>query len=388
MRMLATLYVEFQSKEDAFIKFGNSVDLFIRENFDIMCDSIDIITKKEDGAIKSGQRKNIYYMLVRSAKRLRDKLFQEKNDELSSELNSFLRLLKSNEDVLISNALYNLENQKLRKSRKPCQLPLESDIKMVFEHIQLKFTEFSSDYSFWTPSSFVELRNAAMSRLTLLNARRGGEVGRLTLEDWKEALNDGWINNQRIESLTEAEKMLVKSFKLAYQSGKGNRHLVSLLIPQDTVPQLEILSDEKIREISGVLKENQFVFASTQGSELNFSGWHALKDVCKNVNLSKPNLVTATNNRHRVSTLYAGLNIEESERDLFYTHMGHSKEMNQNTYQTPHGLMTAARVGKSLLELQGGKLSKYMMSIKNYFNFRLLNIWIIFRFLLKLYTLF
>ena len=331
MRILASLYIEFKSKPDVLLKFDNLLDLFIRENFNAMCDCFEIITTHEDGTIKSGQRKNVYYMLVRTGKRLRDKLFQEKQDDLSNELNSFLRLLKSSEDVLLSNALYNLENQKLRKNRKPCQLPLEKDIQLIYEYIQQKNQELNNDYCFWTPSSFVELRNVAMTRLTLLNARRGGEVGRLTLEDWKEARNDGWINKQRIESLTKAEKMLIKSFKLSYQSGKGNRHLVSLLIPQDSVPQLEILSEEKVREKSGVLKENQFVFASTQSSELNFSGWHALKEVCKNISLSKPHLVTATNNRHRVSTLYAGLDIDEHERDLFYNHMGHSKEAEAKT---------------------------------------------------------
>ena len=109
-----------------------------------------------------------------------------------------------------------------------------------------------------------------MTRLTLLNARRGGEVGRLQINDWIEAEQDGWIDKQRLESLSESDKILVKSMKIAYQTGKENRHLVSLLIPDDTVKATKMLSDPNMRRESNVLESNTFVFASTQLSELNF----------------------------------------------------------------------------------------------------------------------
>ena len=355
MRMLATIYIEFKSMDyDKEERFYNSMDLFCRENFDTLCDCIDNLTRKEDKSLKSGQRKNMYYMLVRSGKRLRDKLFQEKKDDLSSELNSFIRLLKSNEDTLLSNALYNLEKAKLKKSRKPSQLPLEEDIKIIYDYIQKKLKELCSEFTYWTSSTFVEVRNLAMTRLTLLNARRGGEAGRLQIEDWEEAEKDGWIDKQRLNKLSEADQMLVRSLKIAFQAGKGNSHLVSLLIPNDSAPALRKLSDKDARAASGVLKDNTFVFASTQQSELNFSGWHALKEVCKNLKLKKPNLINATNNRHRVSTLYAALEIPEHERDLFFKHMGHSKIMNETRYQCPLAVQGITKVGRELLRIEGG----------------------------------
>ena len=66
--------------------------------------------------------------------------------------------------------------------------------------------------------------------------------------------------------------MLIDSMKISYMTGKGNRHVVSLMIPDDTVPAMKILADPKIRREVGVSDTNYFVFASTQLSELNFSG--------------------------------------------------------------------------------------------------------------------
>lgn len=82
------------------------------------------------------------------------------------------------------------------------------------------------------------------------------------------------------------------------------------------------------------------MFASTQQSDLNFSGWHALKEVCSSIALKSPNLINATNNRHRVSTLYAALDIPDHERKLFYSHKRLSKPAridgnNKNRKTTP-----------------------------------------------------
>lgn len=105
-----------------------------------------------------------------------------------------------------------------------------------------------------------------------------------------------------------------------------------------------------------VAADNKFVFASTQLSDLNFSGWHAMKDICAKWNLENPTLLNTTNNRHRTSTLYAALDISEKERELFYTHMGHSSEMNRDAYQTPLALLGITKVGKELLQFEAGKV--------------------------------
>jgi len=129
--------------------------------------------------------------------------------------------------------------------------------------------------------------------------------------------------------------------KMAYIAGKGNHHLVSLLIPNATVSSL-------VRNLSNVEVTNKFLFASTQRSCEYFSGWHALKDICGNIPyLKHPEKINATNNRHRVSTMFAGVDVPE--KDLFYTHMSHSKDINKNVYQTPLSLMGLTSLFVSIL---------------------------------------
>ena len=123
------------------------------------------------------------------------------------------------------------------------------------------------------------------------------------------------------------------------------------MIPKDSVEAMRKLADPVIRKEAGVLENNIFLFASTQMSELNVSGWHALKDVCKDLNLINPRLINATNNRHRVSTIYATLDLPQQEKQLFYTHMGHSEEMNREVYQAPLALMGLTKTGKHLMDI-------------------------------------
>ena len=74
-------------------------------------------------------------------------------------------------------------------------------------------------------------------------------------------------------------------------------------------------SRDDVRKSAGVL-----VFASTQ-----FSGWYALKMVTYKIGtFEKPHLLNWTTNCHEISTIYAGMNIPEKDRELFYKHIGHS----------------------------------------------------------------
>lgn len=355
MRMLATLYINTKSLDGFKETHNNVLDLFDRDNFDHLSDAVENITKYEDQKMKAGQRKNYYYLLRRTGKKFRDRLYQMRDDALSNEVNSFLRVLKSNQDILLNKALYNLEKTKQKKSRKPCQFPKEEDINSLFKYIKTKLKLLCSSFTFYSTSIFIEIRNLAMTRLTLLNARRGGETGRLLIEEWREAEEGSWIDKQRLKNLTEAEKMLIDSMKICYFTGKGNHHIVPMIIPEDCMKALKILTDPSIRNVCGIMAINEFVFASTKNSDVNFSGWHALKAVCEKLKLQRPDLINATNNRHRVSTLYAALEIPESERNLFYSHMGHTKEQNVNTYQAPLAVLGITKVGKNLMEFANGE---------------------------------
>ena len=65
--------------------------------------------------------------------------------------------------------------------------------------------------------------------------------------------------------------------------------------------------------------------------------------------------MTATKNRHRISTLYAAQDIPSIERNYFYDHMGHSDIINKTVYQNPAALREILCVGKTLISIDPGE---------------------------------
>jgi hypothetical protein len=59
--------------------------------------------------------------------------------------------------------------------------------------------------------------------------------------------------------------------------------------------------------------------------------------------------------RHRVSTLYAGTDVPEADRQYFYKHMGHSASINANIYQAPLAESEILKVGRHLITMDGGQ---------------------------------
>lgn len=144
------------------------------------------------------------------------------------------------------------------------------------------------------------------------------------------------------------------NFKVAYQSGKGNKHLVPVLFPKDTIEPVRKLCDEDIRSAAAIASTNIFLFPTTNGSENHVSGWHAVSNVCEKVDLTNKETLTATKNRHRLSKLFALMDVPESERQYIYKHMGHSEETNQHIYQAPLAVKELTVVGKCLQTIDEG----------------------------------
>jgi hypothetical protein len=174
------------------------------------------------------------------------------------------------------------------------------------------------------------------------------------LTEWHEAENGAWLSSRKKDVFEDdVEKKLFKDMRLTYQSGKGNNHLVPVLIPKDTIAALKLLGDDAIRNACGVNVANNFMFPSTKSSDMHISGWHAVNRVCSDAKVAHPETLTATKMRHRVSTLYASLDVPEHDRHLFYKHMGHSANINATIYQTPLAEQEISKVGRQLQEMDG-----------------------------------
>jgi len=233
---------------------------------------------------------------------------------------------------------------------------LQEDVLKVKNHI-LSLTkkivpEFKSEMNI---ESYIMLSNAICTRLTLFNGRRGGEPARLSLTDLKDGFSDHWIDTERVSKLDSLDQKLFDKLKITYMSGKGN-WLVPVLIPEDTIDSLRILADPALHLSAGISDENIYIFASTKGSKKHASGWHCLNDICEESSLNNSTRITATKNRHLVSTLYSLLDVDEQERQSFYSHMGHSDEINKNRYQCPPAIKEITKVGKFFMDVDKGKL--------------------------------
>ena len=362
MRRLGTLFIHFKSASlNSFSSTGSPPcvsDMFHRRNYDILeeacvqCSSR--VSDTEEKSDKSGLMISLYYLLIKAAKIIRVSNLVKDESIKAAETAEFLEVLAYNKNNLIGGAMYNNNTNRLTRLRRPQHLPRSQDLEQLRMYTITCIKSILDDpYLNWTSTVFVEVRDMSCSRLTLFNARRGGEPARLKLSDWEGARNKVWIDQSRVEAMTNAEKKLFEDFLIMYQNGKGVNHLVPVLVPMDLVPALEKMSDPNIRKDSGVREDNPYLFPSTLQSEGNVSGWHTISRVCSKAGVEQ-SLITATKMRHLASTMYANLDIPDAKRSAFYKHMGHSSTINENIYQAPLAEVEVLEVG-SILKQFGNK---------------------------------
>ena len=359
MRQLGSLYMDFrkiwrQQKENSDVPEIKA--MFKRGNFGVLEAAI-ISNSSDKDTIKPGLKLAHSYVLKTAAKILKASYLMDDKDAEATEIDKFVDILNLNHNYIFGDAEYLLQKGRKVKLRKPQRLPQEGDVQRVRTYtIESVKRLLNDEYLQWSAHEFIKLRDLIVCRLTLFNARRGGEPSRLHLNEWQEVESDSWIEKRHIDGLQDPiEKALVKNTKIAYQSGKGTKRLVSVLLPKDTVDGIRKLVDPELRKDVGVHKDNVYVFPSTQSSSDHVSGWHATNSVCQDAGIEDPSLLTATKMRHRASTLYASLDVPAQERDFFYKHMGHSGDFNKEVYQTPLAVMAITKVGKHLYNFDNRK---------------------------------
>jgi len=320
-------------------------DIIKRENFESLTKAIENMTTQGQ-TFKAGLKIAIGYLLKKVIKVMKGHYILENKMEKATELDRFLSVLDLNWDFIFYRAQLICE-QRRQNLRKPQDMPLEEDLSKFKDFIVNKTREMTEDtYTKWDNHDFVLMRNLLVSRLTMFNARRGGEPARMTLSEWLEAENDTWLDQDLVQNISDPiEKELIKDLKLAYQAGKGSRKLVPVLFPKDTInPLLKLISERPACDVS---ESNPFLFPNTGSSQDHANGWNCIQAVAKLMGneLKKPNLLIADKFRHRASTLFALLEMPQHKRELFYRHMGHSETINKEVYQCPLALLEITEVG-------------------------------------------
>ena len=358
MRRLATLYRHFKRCNPPNVQYSSSVDMFNKANFSALKQAInEYCTDGEK--IKAGLKVSLKFLVNISAKILEGIFYNEQNNEKALVISSFLSVFQLWSNQLFGDAYYQLNKNRLRKNRKPNELPLKQDMDKFRKFTKSRIQEIISHKSptHLQSKDYIVIRNCVCARLTLFNARSGGEAARMLISEFNEAKEDEWIDKQQLQ-LDELDKKLVKETKMAYIMGKDSKSLVPLLIPKDVWPAILLLVNSENRKLVGVSPDNLYVFAPIKTSnsvENHISGWHTIDSICRNLKLESRSRLTATKNKHYVSTIYTTLDLPEKEHEFFFKHMGHSKATNEQNYQCPPGLMEIIKVERMLNNIDDGQ---------------------------------
>ena len=357
MRRLASLYLVYKDQDAALANNQENstvAEMFKREHFNVLSEAIqDYTTQAVSSGIKSGLKTALYYLIKKACKIIKSIHLMERQDESAAEIDRFISVFELNHEFIFGDAIYHINYRRQKSLRKPIELPIEDDVVKLRQHTINKVSRMvTDDFMVWDSRNFIMLRDLTVSRLTVFNARRGGEPSRLKLFEWQEAEDNQWIDTQRAEDMQDPiEKKLLSHLRVSYQTGKGNNHLVPILFPPDTIEAMRKLTSQEVRTSAGVKEDNLYVFPCVQGSSTHVTGWHALKNICSEAGIEGSARLTATKNRHRVSTLYAAMELPEHDRELFFRHMGHSSLVNQNIYQVPPAIAEVVQVGKQLMQI-------------------------------------
>ena len=102
----------------------------------------------------------------------------------------------------------------------------------------------------------------------------------------------------------------------------------------------------------GIVASNRFLFPNVASNQ-HCGDWNALATVCTRANING-DIVNATNQRGRISTMYAGIDVSMQDRALFFSHMGHSAQVNSGTYQRQLAVQAILKVGRHLVSMDKG----------------------------------
>lgn len=343
MRTLARLYLSFRpiaGKDNM-----TAEHMLDRSNFKHLELAIYEVSDGE-GDIKSGMKLAYGYALKTAAKVMEGVHLMRNDDSKAELIKKFVTILNMQWASVFGDAEYRSVQNRNHKLRKPSALPLEEDINKVRDYTVNAVAAMMSDaFLHWSSVDFARLRDLIVSRLTMFNARRGGEPSRLLVTEWDDAEKGVWISESAVQGVTDGvSKELLSNYKVAFQSGKGSKRDVPILIPLDCREALKKLSQQDFRQSVSIHPDNPYVFASTHRSKDHVIGWNAVSQICGLAGVSTK--LTATKMRHRASTIYASKETSETEREAFYRHMGHSAEINKSVYQCPLALQEIVSVGQ------------------------------------------
>lgn len=221
LKLLAKLLLEF--REITKNQNACSQDLVMPENYDNVLHSIKILSgyggsrdiKYPSRVIQTGLALRTLSIIVKL------EYLKTGSFKMVEKMRCFEELYENDYSFLANNAR-NVYYKK--KANIPEELPLEKDIKCLRDFCIHEIKKICKSAGQLSQVDYTYLSKLVYVRLMTFNARRGGEPGKITLNDWKMAEADRWKRESDLERLTDpVEKMLAKKYKLCYIEGKKKK---------------------------------------------------------------------------------------------------------------------------------------------------------------------
>ena len=156
-------------------------------------------------------------------------------DAMEAEMGRFNKRLKLNSSFFSHDARYEIMMAREERLRLPDRIPPDEIMGSLRNYTVNRIIELC-ELAELGKTQFVELRNLVCSRLTIFNARRGGEPARMRLGHWNDQTK--WITNS-------TKDLYFQGMTITYcpdMPGKGQK-LVDTIFPPKCVQALGILTD-------------------------------------------------------------------------------------------------------------------------------------------------
>ena len=235
-------------------------------------------------------------------------------------------------------------SQSLGKSNmnKPKLIPSCSDVENVMDLLEKKMD--AADYP--------TVVKATLCAISVFNRKRGGELQRMKVEDFKQSKLGPTTNADLLKGLTETEKKMVDYFHRVEIRGKFNRP-VPILLTKKMTESLERILSMRNDMTDHHLQDSQYVFAKPTGTR-PYRGHDVLRHFAQEAEVSNPAMFTFTQLRKQVATLAQAMAISKLDQDQLAAFLGHDIRVHRHIYRQPQDILQKAKVAKILMSVNSG----------------------------------
>ncbi|KAK3909979.1 DNA polymerase epsilon subunit B [Frankliniella fusca] len=160
-------------------------------------------------------------------------------------------------------------------------------------------------------------------------------------------------NADALKSLSEVEKILVKSLQRVVIRGKKGRG-VPVLLTEDMQISVQALIDLRLE--LDVPESNEYLFPALHAEDGHHRADLVLRKMANACGASDPSSLTGTRLRKHVGTLMTLLNLRDHELDAVADFMGHDIGVHRQYYRLSSDTMQLAKVSKILLNMEKGNV--------------------------------